>query len=412
MSPNAASASDALYAGSWLYLGDSLLSPNQVFRLIMQPDGNLVLYNGSWDLWSSNTGGRTATGVTMQTDGNLVIYNGSSPVWDSGTGGRPPATYGLYDQNDGNVVIYAPGGAVVWATWTSPQAPLYGHSWYVTDPSATAMYNLGKLVDGPFDYQRCANSLVVLNFGQPDFVNSSYGTRTHAYGSPFSPNTDIIVAAQNYARGWYEATSTCPTLKLVVGTNNYNQIPSGGGTPSGAGSNWAYVVASVQNYLVARGYSWQISAWAGSDMEQPGGVQVWDCADKTRQFVAGYNANSVALKFLNFGSAWVPNPADGSCWNASDVYYVSWQAPKNYPLPQAYFGSAVDSWVTIRRSYQMTFEGIVATCNQSDPISGAFCQLPSGWFTTWKGWRDLWEKLNAYGVGQAYMNYATNIRYQ
>lgn len=147
-------------------------------------------------------------------------------------------------------------------------------------------------------------------------------------------------------------------------------------------------------------------------MEQPGGDEAWDCAAKTRQFVDGYNGDSLARHFLNYGTAWVPNPANGSCWNAADVYYVSWLAPKQYPLSEAYFGSAVDSWVTVRRSYYMRFDGIMSTCSQGDPITGQFCQSPAGWFTPWKGWRDLWEKLNAYGVGQPSVGFATNIRYQ
>jgi hypothetical protein len=71
-----------------------------------------------------------------------------------------------------------------------------------------------------------------------------------------------------------------------------------------------------------------------------------------------------------------------------------------------------DRSIAIRRSYYMRFEGVMSTCKEGDPISGQFCQNPQGWYTPWKGWRDLWEKLNANGVGQSRITFATNIKYQ
>jgi hypothetical protein len=83
----------------------------------MQPDGNLVLYSGSWAMWASNTYGNSVAGVVMQTDGNLVIYrsNGSA-LWASNTYGNPNSS--LVMQNDCNAVIYKPGGIPIWATNT------------------------------------------------------------------------------------------------------------------------------------------------------------------------------------------------------------------------------------------------------------------------------------------------------
>jgi hypothetical protein len=85
----------------------------------MQSDGNLVLYNGSWALWASNTWGNPVIGATMQTDGNLVIYNtAGSPIWASNTSGHPLGGAYLAAQNDCNVVIYLSAGAPLWSTGT------------------------------------------------------------------------------------------------------------------------------------------------------------------------------------------------------------------------------------------------------------------------------------------------------
>ncbi len=287
----------------------------------------------------------------------------------------------------------------------------YSHSWYVTSDSATAMYNRGR-DDGMFDNATCTDSLVVLNFGQPDYQSGTYGTNYFAPGFPFISDLEIIFLAEEYARGWFGATGFCPRLHVVVGTNNYDfdELVSGGGTPYTAGSTWADVVDAVQDYLEdpSRGYDWQITAWAGSDMEQPGGGEDWDCADRTRQFVDGYNANANATVLLNYGTAWVPNP----CWTTYDVYYVSYGAALNWPLPEIYTGPATDSWVSIRQSYFMVFKGVMTTCQQGDPLPAIYCTDPSGWFAPSGAQWDLYKKLDANGVGQDNFGYSTNIKFQ
>jgi hypothetical protein len=54
--------------------------------LVMQPDGNLVLYDAAnHPRWATGTDGRVVTHAIMQKDGNLVLYNKKSPVWASDT---------------------------------------------------------------------------------------------------------------------------------------------------------------------------------------------------------------------------------------------------------------------------------------------------------------------------------------
>jgi lysophospholipase L1-like esterase len=95
-----------------------LRSADGRYRLVMQHDGNLVLYGPSGHaLWASNTAGRSADHLRMQGDGNLVIYGpGDSLVWASDTAGHPNSF--LTVQNDGNVVIYSNGQAT-WSTGTA-----------------------------------------------------------------------------------------------------------------------------------------------------------------------------------------------------------------------------------------------------------------------------------------------------
>ncbi len=290
--------------------------------------------------------------------------------------------------------------------------PPYSHSWYVTNVNGNDWYTWAHNVDGPLDNSHCTNSLVILDFGQPDYQGGTYGTIYFAPNYPFVSDLVIIYDLENYSNGWYQGTGNCPRLHLVAGTNNYHEIPSGGGTPSGAGSAWADSVRAVQNYLVSNGTSWQITA---DDMEQPGGGQAWDCANPgppkspTRSFIDGYNGNSNRTILLDYGTAWVPNPANGSCWSAADVAYVAYTG-LDYPLPEIYFASALNSWISVRKSYYMYFKGVLTTCKDGDPLPSDYCSNPSGWYAPTLAWNAFWYNLALNGVSQSSLDYAPNIK--
>jgi hypothetical protein len=107
---------DTLQAGQSLGVGESITSCDGDVTLVMQSDGNLVLYGPPGALWSSNTSGTPANVAAMQSDGNFVMYKGSTAYWNSNTANHPGAF--LVAQNDGNVVIYQ-GSVALWSTGTS-----------------------------------------------------------------------------------------------------------------------------------------------------------------------------------------------------------------------------------------------------------------------------------------------------
>ncbi|MFD8418275.1 protein kinase [Streptomyces sp. NPDC059466] len=86
-------------------------------KLIMQTDGNLVLYDESGKArWASRTQGPGNTAVFQQ-DGNLVVYSAQAkPVWASNTQGGAGATLKVLE--DGNMVI-AIDDRVAWQTGTA-----------------------------------------------------------------------------------------------------------------------------------------------------------------------------------------------------------------------------------------------------------------------------------------------------
>jgi hypothetical protein len=103
-----------------LLINNYIQSTNKCFQVILQSDGNLVLYRQSDKkaLWGSMTYGNTAKTTVMQSDGNLVVYDSNNhPEWNSRTYGNPGAF--LILQDDGNLVIFSVLGKVLWASNTS-----------------------------------------------------------------------------------------------------------------------------------------------------------------------------------------------------------------------------------------------------------------------------------------------------
>jgi hypothetical protein len=88
----------------------------------MQQDGNLVIYDKNGDtntaIWASNTVRQIGQyKLIMQNDGNLVIYNSAmTAIWASNTVGRGAAPYRLVLEDDCQLFIYSIAGI---PTWTS-----------------------------------------------------------------------------------------------------------------------------------------------------------------------------------------------------------------------------------------------------------------------------------------------------
>src|SRR5688572_10753741 len=104
-----------LEAGQRLNLDSKLTSPNGRFTLWMQPDSNLVLYDGTIDVshayWATGTNDLSArqrpTHFDMQVDAHAVLYdNTMTPRWSSGTWGLAFSSPYLALQDDGNLVIF------------------------------------------------------------------------------------------------------------------------------------------------------------------------------------------------------------------------------------------------------------------------------------------------------------------
>ena len=98
---------DAISKGTSLYGGDNIYvyptgSGGWLTRLIMQTDGNLVLYgqNGTFVCWASNTAGNAGAYATYESSGNFAVYNElGRTLWSSHTAGKGGSTVSLNKDN-------------------------------------------------------------------------------------------------------------------------------------------------------------------------------------------------------------------------------------------------------------------------------------------------------------------------
>lgn len=108
------SSHQELPEGSYLQSGDGR------WRMVVQGDGNLVIYGpGNSPIWASNSAGQGTAPfkLTVQSDGNLVMHGGTGPTWATGTDGSGVGPYNLVMQNDANLVLYDSEGPI-WASGT------------------------------------------------------------------------------------------------------------------------------------------------------------------------------------------------------------------------------------------------------------------------------------------------------
>lgn len=109
---------DHLTDGQVIHAGQYIMAPNVETALVLLSNGDLALYGGvnAALLWHTNTANHPNDTLVLQNDGNLVLYSSSGSVlWASNTGSPGDS---LVVQLDGNLVQYSSSGQATWATHT------------------------------------------------------------------------------------------------------------------------------------------------------------------------------------------------------------------------------------------------------------------------------------------------------
>lgn len=108
---------NVLEPGESLGVNEPLLSNDLNSLFYLRRDSKVGVRNDFGDNWVSGSRHNSPDRIVMQTDGNLVVYSKTNqPLWDTGTHGNANAR--LVMQNDGNLVIRSATNDPLWATGT------------------------------------------------------------------------------------------------------------------------------------------------------------------------------------------------------------------------------------------------------------------------------------------------------
>ena len=269
-------------AGGWggclLQPGQFLVSPNQEYELIMQTDGNLVLYYESQadPIWDTGTAGNPGAFFRIQTDGTLIVMSAgnSQSLWGPTASGTPSPTLTL--QNDGNLVEYASvSGGSPYAVWSTKTEDLRGYELQPGELLQPGQYL--KSQNGEYSLAMSASGYLVL-FENGSTTSSSYdcplwslpavvdtGQYTTGKKTTYDPQTLSFSWTQydtNYA--------PAPTQSLDSLGYNDGIAPPTGYVPASPTPN-AYLAMQTDGNLVLYPQGQAASAlWAAGTEANPG----------------------------------------------------------------------------------------------------------------------------------------------
>ncbi|KAH8649327.1 hypothetical protein BX600DRAFT_442587 [Xylariales sp. PMI_506] len=103
-------ANDRLPQNTQLRVDESIEDPKGLYKLTLQQDGNLVLYDTTYEeaLWASGTAGPMDPDIlAVQEDGTVLYNKVGKPYWVTDTWGGGGSRTVLVMQTDGNLILYA-----------------------------------------------------------------------------------------------------------------------------------------------------------------------------------------------------------------------------------------------------------------------------------------------------------------
>ncbi|MFP3505670.1 protease pro-enzyme activation domain-containing protein [Burkholderia sp. SIMBA_062] len=234
------SYSGGINEGTTLKAGQAVYSASRNHQLLMQGDGNLVLYNttNGAAVWNSGTYGNVGAYAVFQNDGNFVVYSANgAALWYSATNGASGSQY-LSVQDDGNMVIYQ-SFVPVFATAT-------GTSSYAISASGSAVWKGGVVLSSgqSFTSGNGANvlimqgdgNLVLLRQGVPIWNSRTFG-HSGAFGV-MQGDGNLVVYSAAGAPLWNSGTGGNSGASAYIQDDGnvviYTQRPSWNSNTAGA----------------------------------------------------------------------------------------------------------------------------------------------------------------------------------
>lgn len=301
--------------------------------------------------------------------------------------------------------------------------PLPTTSWYMETVNSEMLYDLGcQLGYRNRDLGGQQDSVVILDFDYPTFINGVYGA--HLFGNGPVSMGAITTAVEFFGIGYYNCVypDRASTLTIAVGTNNCDSSLCSGSAADDKyythGAAWATMINNIGTYFVTNGYFPQVRAYGASDMEV-----AWNDHYTTKQWVDGYDSVSIWPMF-NFGDAQgCPHvrtgynaPCDNG-WYQYTIWYISGRGGQNssMPLPLIYDNEGING----KQWYSLSAYGVDSQ-NGKLNIQGAVTQLlacsqigcnPDVDNTPVEGFLDLYFALNSDPDTRQPVKWSTDIGY-
>ncbi len=301
-------------------------------------------------------------------------------------------------------------GSGQWAAsddWHLTEIPPSTTNWYIGTVDNQVLYSLGSSMGNTY-----TTGVIILDFGQPNYANSTYGTNLFYPGNPFASTDQIKNAVEAFLVGYYYNSPSSAYVNVAIATNNYGNLAD----YYNHGQAWANMVNNVESWTSLWGYSSKLLVKGSSDMEP-----AWNTAPTTRSWADGY-ASAYTMPYYDVGSCdSCPSTACPTCqiangWSKDDLWYVAYGVAPAYPLPAIYATSGVhaDQWYRMslyaqtNHTYAMLFPG-TATQSQACAQKGCPDNLKN---TPGLGWGQLVQWLNTNPVTARTLNWSTDWKWQ
>eukprot|EP00296_Roombia_truncata_P000004 JP435658.1.p1 GENE.JP435658.1~~JP435658.1.p1 ORF type:complete len:975 (+),score=191.81 JP435658.1:414-2927(+) len=192
-----------LHQGHQLLRDGLLVSPNGIYQLRLQGDGNMVLRGDGAVMWTSQTS-HTENGpysLNMQDDGNLVLRGDSKAMWSTGTHSTAADQFALTD--NGNLELSA-GSHVIWSSNTG-QGDRYQYAFSLSTRESS---------EGYFDVQLIGSN----GMSEPVRVHTTVTSRVqhHTFHLRFSKHvgeiTGLLVKTISNDRWIFEQATITPEI--------------------------------------------------------------------------------------------------------------------------------------------------------------------------------------------------------
>ncbi|WP_407838743.1 FG-GAP-like repeat-containing protein [Streptomyces sp. DSM 116496] len=203
-------------AGTTLSSGKEFVSGNS--KLVMQADGNLVLYAKGKAVWATGTNGNQGALARMQNDGNLVVYkaDGTTALWSSKT--ATPYSYAVLHPR-GVLVLYNASGQSLWTSGSQGRPDynadgftdvivrdVHGVLWVYPGTGGTGTSTLGARYSAGHGWQRDYWTNIYNadfnNDGHTDVIARNLHGELHLYPGTGKAGTNTLTNPVLIGSGW------------------------------------------------------------------------------------------------------------------------------------------------------------------------------------------------------------------